>query len=67
MRVTTSVVMEKRLLDLARKLAEEDHRSVSAELAVLVEAEAKRRGWLDGVAEKPSKKKGQRPLSAVGP
>lgn len=62
MKASTGIALEENLLDLLRRIAEEDRRTVSDTIAIWVEAEATKRGW---VKEPKKSRKGGSALSAV--
>jgi hypothetical protein len=64
MKTSTGIAMESHLMDLLRRMADEDRRTMSDTVAILVEQEATKRGWL-AAPDEPKKKRHGGALSEV--
>lgn len=66
MKAATSIAIDSHLMELLRRMAEDDRRTVSDTVAILVEREAVRRELLKPPGNEPAKKGKGGTLSAVG-
>lgn len=47
----TTITTDKETMKLLKKIAQADRRSASGTIAILIQAEARKRGWLNGKPE----------------